>query len=697
MATLASLGVAAQNTGIGTTSPKAKLDVANSVRIDREANTVLGIGIKEYNTPWARGYNFTDENATKNYGGFYGYGDGSNTQAGVRMFGIGAVNQLDANSVNYDAIAKFFPADKLTWLNGGLRVGLLPAAADTDDLILANATGDLTKASAATVLNRNTEWYYNSTANQIKLRRSGQPSGFVNTVYYNNANGAYTNYDATSYESIQSGTTVTRALDPNSAKNYFISNSQNIPTQQSVVGGTTYNGKRLITADLIGNESAAITNLDLTATGGNVYTATTHKSPTRYLTGSTGSVFKNDPNATSYITSGNFTGQIFSGSISGYMNGIRSEVFANTSGSIPHMSSINNFTTVGTNQTGNIGSVIGVSGGIQFVNNNATSVQEVAGLNYTTAFYPGANPTISNMYGLKYSGLSKSSGALGTIGNHYGIMVGDINGATNNFALYTGTGKNSLGDVLQLRTINDAANVSTNTNDKILVADAQGNVKTAQSAASISSAAEPWFNSATTAAATSNSQNIYQTGNVAVGSSSGQNTGTLTILANQGTPVSNRITYGTDNTGYKFAIAKNNAGTITDQVIIQDNGNVGIATSSPTEKLEVAGNVKAAKFIAGTAIFPDYVFQNYYTGTASNLNPAYKFPSLKETEKFIKENGHLPGFQKAEEIVKAGAYDVSATALMSLEKIEELYLHMIELEKRVKTLEAENAQLKAQK
>lgn len=161
--------------------------------------------------------------------------------------------------------------------------------------------------------------------------------------------------------------------------------------------------------------------------------------------------------------------------------------------------------------------------------------------------------------------------------------------------------------------------------------------------------------------------------------------------------MSNRITYGTDNTGFKFAIGKNNAGTITDQVIIQDNGNVGIATSSPTEKLEVAGNVKAAKFIAGTAIFPDYVFQNYYTGTASNLNPAYKFTSLKEPEKFIKENGLLPGFQKAEEIVKAGAYDVSATALMSLEKIEELYLHMIELEKRVKTLEAENAQLKAQK
>lgn len=130
---------------------------------------------------------------------------------------------------------------------------------------------------------------------------------------------------------------------------------------------------------------------------------------------------------------------------------------------------------------------------------------------------------------------------------------------------------------------------------------------------------------------------------------------------------------------------------------IKGDGSTGIGTNNPTQKLEVAGNVKANQFIAGTQTFPDYVFQNYYTGTASKLNPSYKFTSLNETEKFIKENGHLPGFESAAEVVKKGEFNVSDTSLKSVEKIEELYLHMIELEKRVQQLEKENQQLKANK
>ncbi|NBU58520.1 MAG: tail fiber domain-containing protein [Betaproteobacteria bacterium] len=58
-----------------------------------------------------------------------------------------------------------------------------------------------------------------------------------------------------------------------------------------------------------------------------------------------------------------------------------------------------------------------------------------------------------------------------------------------------------------------------------------------------------------------------------------------------GSPISNRLTYGTDGTGWQFRIGKNQGGTVTDQLTLQDSGNVGIGTTTPTERLMVAGNI----------------------------------------------------------------------------------------------------------
>jgi hypothetical protein len=46
------------------------------------------------------------------------------------------------------------------------------------------------------------------------------------------------------------------------------------------------------------------------------------------------------------------------------------------------------------------------------------------------------------------------------------------------------------------------------------------------------------------------------------------------------------------------------------------------------------------------------------------------------------------------EVVESQGLEWGATAKNHPEKIEELFLHLIETEKRIKTLEAENAQLK---
>jgi trimeric autotransporter adhesin len=111
----------------------------------------------------------------------------------------------------------------------------------------------------------------------------------------------------------------------------------------------------------------------------------------------------------------------------------------------------------------------------------------------------------------------------------------------------------------------------------------------------------------------------------------------------------------------------------------------GGITSFPTGvNLFVKGGILAERVrvaVANSDRWADYVFA-----------PNYKLMPLREVEKFIKVNKHLPNVPSAEEMAKNGLDMLEANAKM-MEKIEELTLYLIEANKRIEALDKKVKQL----
>ncbi|RTE52666.1 hypothetical protein EHW67_15490 [Arenibacter aquaticus] len=117
-------------------------------------------------------------------------------------------------------------------------------------------------------------------------------------------------------------------------------------------------------------------------------------------------------------------------------------------------------------------------------------------------------------------------------------------------------------------------------------------------------------------------------------------------------------------------------------------GTLNAGNTTITGDLTVTNSVT----VGATLVHPDYVFQKYYLGT-SILNKNYTFNSLTEIEKHVKEKHHLPGVKSAEEIKEQGFWNLGEASRINLEKIEELFLHTIEQEKKIKQLKSDNESL----
>jgi hypothetical protein len=117
---------------------------------------------------------------------------------------------------------------------------------------------------------------------------------------------------------------------------------------------------------------------------------------------------------------------------------------------------------------------------------------------------------------------------------------------------------------------------------------------------------------------------------------------------------------------------------------LSSNGNVGIGTNNPHEKLSVKGTVLAEKVRVSikNEDWADYVFSK-----------DYKLRSLSSLDSFITKFHHLPDVPSAEEVGKNGL-DIGSTQSALLKKIEELTLYMLKQSKEVLKQSREMEKLK---
>ena len=103
---------------------------------------------------------------------------------------------------------------------------------------------------------------------------------------------------------------------------------------------------------------------------------------------------------------------------------------------------------------------------------------------------------------------------------------------------------------------------------------------------------------------------------------------------------------------------------------------IGSQVSNQGFKLGVKGGVTSEQLQICNGEWCDYVFDN-----------TYDLKSLEELNTFIQKSKHLPGCPSSEKIKQDGGFFIGDETIHQQEKIEEIFLHLIELQKRVEHID----------
>jgi trimeric autotransporter adhesin len=366
-----------------------------------------------------------------------------------------------------------------------------------------------------------------------------------------------------------------------------------------------------------------------------------------------------------------------------------------------------NFKVMNTSHT------FGGSGAGAFVQANATAASHATG---HTLFGTSAGSSIGTNTAITTYGntmVGASSGSLTTDGNEncfMGISSGVYN-TTGSFNEYIGsasgannrTGSNNV-MIGKNAGYDGAGSTAKNSSYGIFI----GSFTGAQTAAD--------FNIAIGHAASS--YNITGNSTVAIGSyanghSQATNNTSCTFIGHQSgtwtgtnhatpTTVANNLVNATA-IGYQSQVTVSNA------LVLGGVGanavKVGIGVNDPTNALDIKGNVNFRLAMNSPAIKingTDFMginennefwvtnFKMKYTNESQwsdkVFDKNYNLLSINQLNDFVTKNKHLPNIPSAEEVVKKGVDNAEITSKL-LEKIEELSLYIIELEKRISSIE----------